>query len=141
MPAKGFSPPDLTEIELASAEYKRLADSVTGRLDAFIKWFNALPGKTGVFVRRDEIDRGRWGLLNLDRTKEGGWTLLFGIADKGQGIKSLPIEQASLSDKCVAITMLPELLHELHAKQLSLVDRLKEASEVLAQLPAPKGGK
>lgn len=136
------SPPSLAEIERTSREFHQLASTIGDQLKSFEEWFNALPGKSAVSVVRDASFAEPRTLLQIDRYRDATWKLSFGCGTDEDGAMPLfSLENASLVDKCRAVSMLPDLLQELYNEQRAAVDRLKAAAGVFAQLPSAKGGK
>jgi hypothetical protein len=144
MPDKGppaDSPPNLAEIERNSREYQQLASTVADRIKAFEEWFNHLPGKLEVYAWQDASNSEPVACLKVERYKDV-WRLSFGTANgEDEGVSVRPLENASLADKCRAVSMLPDLLQNLYNEQRAAVDRLKTAANVFAQLANTKGGK
>jgi hypothetical protein len=133
--------PPLSSIEKTSQEFQRLASSVNGHLDAFHQWLNALPGKMEVSIQIP--DEGFQAIrVSLGRVKDK-WRLLFGRGNSLSPEDVVAVDDianASLIDKCTAISLLPELLMKFHKEQRSAVTQLQRANQIFAQLPANKGG-
>jgi len=140
-------PPDeaelLRSIEHVSAEFHQLAGWVSDYVKKFNAWLNDLPGKTPVEIFQDHPDEpiGRVFGLCIDRVKNGGWGLFYVEGTReGESIQydqSLwdGLDKAPLATKCIALSLLPELLRRMHQEHAQLVERLKRAKAVLDQLP------
>jgi hypothetical protein len=134
------SPPNLAKIAENSREFDALATAINNQLTNFGNWLNALPGKSEVTLHHATDESGPTKGVAIGRLK-GRWTLFFASGFDADGnMTFVPLEQVSLSDKCDAILMLPDLLQKLYDEQSRTVAKLKEAAKVLTKLPELMGG-
>lgn len=134
----------LPEIERTSHDYHKLAASVNDRLAAFHRWLNELPGKVFVSVVFPGDEPNEKVCVAIGRRSKDSWGLQMGrgvVLSEEDGIPLEDVEDGSLSDRCLAISFLPELLNQFYAKQRSIVEHLQAAHDVFAQLPPTAGGK
>lgn len=135
--------PPLSEIERTSVEYHKLAASVKDRLAAFHRWLNELPGKVYVSVWRPGDQPDEQICVAIGRASKDRWGLKFGRGipiSEDEGLILTDVDEVSLADKCLAISLLPDLLTKFYDEQRLVVERLQAANDVFAQLPPKKGG-
>ena len=129
--------PDFGEIERTSLKFQTLAAAVSLHLRAFEEWLSKLPAKTEVFAASEDAQSKKYHMLRLTRAS-GEWVLEFSHAEE-DGFK--PLSKASLVNRCIAVTLLPELLENLYADQRAGLSALESAFDILSSLPNVKGGK
>jgi hypothetical protein len=133
----------LADIEATSAEFHKLANGLSRKLESFGDWFNSLPGRVETEVWTPDPDGGTYAHfgIRVDRGKTG-WQLYYAYGESTlDGLRPSewkPVAEAPLVAKCTALSLLPLLLGAMHEQQTKLVNRLRTANQILDNLPEPK---
>ncbi len=140
MPVEGQfvdSSPPLSEIEQNSKRFQELAEKVSKELDDIEAWFKKLPSKTDVITTLKDEKLGKFHVLQFRRNNTD-WEFALVPAD---GTSVVTTRTASLTAKCLMVSMIPNLLKSFYQEQRDGVQRLEVAAKILSKLPSLKGGK
>jgi hypothetical protein len=143
-------------VEITLRQFHALATEVAGKLDAFLKWLNALPGHTYTEVfgpdPDSDPDRHPLGALGLQIGRgKSDWRLYYThthfVDPECENVANVnsdqwdPLEEAPLEVRCAALSMLPDLVKRMYAEQSRLIRRLQAANTALDSLAKLRTGK
>lgn len=114
----------LRKIELGAGDVRSTGDQLTSRIKAFESWLGKLPGRLPAeCILKDEDDEEFATFLSL--IKEGkSWTLyvITYFLPDGSVTNRIPLRDAAIQTKVLAIETFPQLLEALAERQRNLVD-------------------